>query len=382
MNSMKKTSVLFKNNAVRFLFTVVISFCVSSYASAQKASVYIRAGSTGIVRQQPGEDDIKFGGAYLLFNGTVTDPHYVVCAQTRFKLTESSSWSELGTKSVWEKAYVGFDIPVYQQLRLYGGKSMPLYLTGAFMPQLEDYISGARWEKDGIAFTVTKDMFLFGAGLTSSTTQILFKDGIQCAAAIQTNWSKKNIPLAAGITLDYNSAGDGDANSNGVKDWTSALVLQYEFVPGLTMSAGYTFNGDAVTADSSYQYVANYKTAQLQHMHTASLISSLKTDTIQLEEETEYGISFDDSYTSLYGALRIQFPLAGIVSAKPAVQYFAVWNGNDSSASRDSLVLYPRLVLSKGKHYVSLGAQIEYREIADDTRKWGWDLPFYYKYTL
>lgn len=352
-------------------------------ASAQKASVYVRAGSTGIAKHEPGGiNDVLFGGAYLLFNGTVTAEHYIVCAQTRFKLTEASSWSQAGTKSVWEKAYVAFDIPVCQQIRIYGGKSMPLYLTGAFMPQLENYVSGARWGKDGIAFTVTKDMFSFGAGLTSSTTQINFKDGVQSAAALQTNWNKKDILISAGITLDYNSAGDGDADSNGVKDWTSAFVLQYEVTPGLTMSAGYTFNGDAVTADSSYQYVANYNTVQLLHMHAASLVSTLKTDTILLEEETEYGVSFDDSYTSLYGALRIQFPITDIVSAKPAFQYFAVWNRNDSCASRDSIVLYPRLVLSKGKNDVSLGAQFEYREIADDTRKWGWELPFYYKYTL
>lgn len=382
MNIMKKTSVLFQNNTVRFLFTTAITFCISSYAAAQKASVYMRAGSTGIVRQEPDEDDIKFGGAYLLMNGTITDPHYVVCAQTRFKLTESSSWSELGTKSVWEKAYVGFDIPAYQPLRLYGGKSMPLYLTGAFFPQLEDYVSGARWAKDGIALKLDKDIVTAGASLAGSTSATVFKDNMQCAAAVQTDWNSKNIPLAAGLTVDYNSTGDGTGNTAGLKDWTSALVVQYQFVPGLTMSASYTFNGDTVTADSTYKYVDNYALPQLMHMHIGTLISTLKTDTILLEEESEFGKSFDDSYTSFYGALRIQFPIAGVLSARPAVQYFSVWDGENSDDDRDSLVLYPRLVISSGKHYVSLGAQFEYRETEADTHKWGWELPCYYKYTV
>jgi hypothetical protein len=368
-----------------YLFTVwsiFFIFCVFAPLSAQQYSVYVRTGSTGILTEAPDDDEVSFGGAYALFNGTVTFPHFTVVAQTRFKLIAASSWDEAGTTSVWEKAYVAFDLPALPSLRIYGGKSYPLALDGCFFPLLEEYSAGARWGKDGLGFEISRNGISYGASLTSSTTSAAFSDRLQFGSGVQFDLTRYEVPLSIGFCGLYDSTGDGDNTASGIRDCTGAVFAQYRIFSGLTMSAGYIINGVPLVANSSYKRVANYSAAELKHAHLITFISSIKKDALVIEEESEAGCSFDGNYIPFYGAVRVKFPLAGIIQAYPAVQYFAAWNSADHEKGRDSIVLYPRITGTSGHHTLSAGVEFEYRETSDDVHRWGWDIPFYYKYTL
>ena len=92
--------------------------------------------------------------------------------------------------------------------------------------------------------------------------------------------------------------------------------------------------------------------------------------------------SFDSGYYSFYTTVRVSVPVADWLSVQPAVWYFAVRNDGDGSLDRDSLTLFPRIVLKKGPHQLMVGTKIERRQMTGDDHHWILQFPAYYRYTL
>lgn len=380
-----------KSRKTALFFLFVLGFF--SLATAQKVSMYTRVGSTGIIKKTLNEGDATFGGMYALFYGSVTLANATVVVKTRIKLSETAAWNELKTSAVLEKAYMGFDMPFLPELRVYGGKGYALTLPGGFFTLPELYGAGVRWGKDGIALNYRKGGLSCGANFTSTTTATNLSEALQFGMGASFDFAAQglSVPLAIGVSALYDNA-LGGSSAGEAKDWTCAFFAQFKpksekdtFVSGLSVGAGYCINGSTMTSNATYKYVENYdtfKTKALSYTHIFTLISKAKIGSVSVEEEAEWGTAFDEPYYSVYGGLRLKIPVTEILRLWPTAQYYCIFNGDDSSKSRDSLVLCPRVVAEKGHHLFSMGAVFEHRETGADTYCWNLKIPFYYKYTL
>ncbi|MCR5723483.1 MAG: hypothetical protein K6G80_00180 [Treponema sp.] len=390
---MKKSSV--KNPA--FLAGALLFACagIRGYAAAEpKISAYVRAGSsTGLLTHDITDNDASFTGSNITFNASATSAHIVAAAQAKVKLSSADTYRELYTASSWEKAYLGFDIPAYPPLRVWGGHGLPLALSGGFFTQLDVYAAGTRWLKDGVALQHRGGLFSVGAGITSNTTtgRLLYK-GIAAGGAVQFDGTGAGLPVQAGVALTLDNY-DAAAHYFTVeeRDVTCAAFLQYKPSRAVTVSAGYCINGAPVPLNTTYKFVEDYSKSANQtdvaHSHIVTLNSSWKIGAFSIDQEAEGAKSFDERYYTGYGLLRAKLPplhlgTEAALSFAPSVQYFAVVKHGDSDAGRDSCTLYPRFYLEKGRHQLSFGAKFEHREMQADSYHWIFKLPAYYKYTL
>ncbi len=389
-----------------------------SSAFSVKSDFYVRTGSSGIVQDNISEDDWSFGGLYSTWNGSVTLPELYnakVVAKVKLKLSSSDTFDDMATSASWEKAWISFSLPVFQPIQLYGGKGFALVQPGSFFSLLEEYSDGSRWGKDGFGLTVGNDFFTYGLSFTiNSTSSADLKDNLQLGSGLTLDFEKYQIPVKAGLSLIYDNGKNYDSRSEQTlstktytaedgsqvriyetttvydygnlftdeRDYTPSIFIQANPMKGFTVSSGYSLNASALTTSSTFKRVANYKTPDLYHSHLLTLISKLKFQGLAFEEEAEWAKSFDGDYYSIYGGLRSKIHLGGIFYGYPAVQYYKIFNGSDSSVSRDSLVLYPRLILEKGSHYFVIGTSFEHREVKENSYQWNFKLPLYYKLTL
>ena len=339
-----------------------------------------------MVRYDASESDAGFAGANATFNAVATYPNAVVAAQAKIKLASADTADEAGVAASWEKAYVGFDLPVCPQVRLWGGHGLPLYLAGAYITQLDLITAGARWCKDGIAAQWKSGVVSCGAGVAAATTTHRFSDGVQAGSGVQLDFSPHNLPLQLGATLlfDNYEAGSGEHGVH-IRDWTSAVFAQYKPSRAFSAAAGYTINGAPVTTNATFGFVEYYNksanNADLAHSHIATLNATARLGAVAIAGEAEGASSFDAGYRSLYAALRLTVPASFVAKFQPAVQYFGVY-GDERQKDRDCLVLYPRVVLENRHHQLMLGAKVEHREVSADRYHWIVKVPAYYRYTL
>ena len=381
---------------------LLIFLCISLYSVslvAQTYSGYVRVGSsTGIFQHDVTDSDAKFLGNNIIFNNILTFPEFVVGAQAKVKIPTSTvtggadTYKEVGASASWEKAYMGWNLPFYRPLRLWMGHAIPLYLPGSYLTQLDIISAGARWAKDGVALQYRGDIISGGVSVTASTTAYAFFDDFQAGSNLQCNLKAYDIPLQIGATLSFKNSYD-DERSVSWRDWTSAIFAQYKpkfasdsVLKSLTLTAGYCINGAPVPTNATFKYVELYNTKknapELQHSHVVTVNTTIKISRITVDEEAEVAKSFDGGYYSLYSTVRVSVPVADWLKLQPTVQYFAVTNGNDSTRNRDSLTLFPRIVLENGPHQLMLGTKIEHRQMDADNYHWILKFPAYYRYTL
>ncbi len=369
-----------------------------------KADIYWKVGSSGIVENNVTEgNDASFGGMYAQINGNVVTDFFHVGAKAKMRLSSAECWDDLATYSSWDKAFLGISLPIYRPLWIYGGHGFVFTTPGSFFTILDDYGSGSRWGKDGLGFQVRGGFVTFGSSLTvpyssSSSSAPKLKEKLQIGSGVNFDFNEFGLPLNAGISLIYNNAKNYDYDSatktydygrlfRDERDYTAAFFAQFKPSRTFSIGGGYTINGNPVNTSSSFKHVANYNTADLAYSHVLTLISRVKIQSgewlnLSVEAEGEGAKSFDNDYYSAYGALRFKQNIAGILNAYPQIMYYSIFNRENASYDRDSLVIYPRLSLEKGRHYFVAGFQAEHREVSENSYDWIWSIPFYYKFKL
>lgn len=371
---------------------VLCAVFFSSFCVAQSYRAYVRVGSgTGIFRHDVTADDASFLGNNIVCNNVVTFPDFVLGAQVKLKIPVKTTadgadtYKEVGVSASWEKVYLGWNLPFCKRVRLWLGHGMPLYLPGSYLSQLDIVSAGARWVKDGIAVQYRGDLVSFGAGLTAGTTAYAFSDDLQAGSAAQVNLNGYGIPLEAGVSLTVKNSYDG-SSSFSARDLTGAVFAHYKPDNMFALTAGYCINGAPVPTNTTFKYVERYGSKdspdELRHCHVLTCNALLRWGNVTVDEAMEGAKSFDGGYYSFYTTVRVSVPVADWLSVQPAVWYFAVRNDGNGSLDRDSLTLFPRVVLKKGPHQLMLGTKIERRQLTSDDYHWIFQFPAYYRYTL
>ncbi|MBR4629232.1 MAG: hypothetical protein IKO57_02150 [Treponema sp.] len=374
----------------------------SSIFDNMKAKIYWKIGSAGVVEDNVSVgNDVSFGGMYAQIYADVSSDAFHVGAKAKMRVKSAECFDDLAVYSAWEKAFLGISLPVFRPIWVYGGHGYVFVIPGSFFTILDDYADGPRYGKDGLGFQFRSGFATFGASFNipyaaSSSSAANLHDKLQIGTGASFNFASFGVPLQLGSSLIYNNAKNTETINKTTdyghllrdeRDYTASFFVQYKLGALATLSGGYTINGTALTTSSSFKHVENYNTSELSHSHILTFISRWKIKSgsflnLSVEEEAEGAKSFDGEYYSAYGALRFKQNIAGILNAYPQIMYYSIFNRDDASKDRNSLVIYPRFTLEKGRHYFVAGFQLEHREVAEDSYNWIWSIPFYYKFTL
>lgn len=421
---MKKTFI----TSVFMSFLAMALFAKESESSILdnlKADIYFKIGSAELVVDDVSAgNDASFGGMYIQPYANIVSDSFHVGAKAKLRLTSADCWDELATYGAWEKAFVGVSLPVFKPLWAYGGHGYTFVLPGSFFTILDDYASGARYGKDGVGLQYKGGFVTAGVNFnspyaSSSSGAADLEDKLQIGSGISFNFKEFDIPLQLGASVIYDNAKNYEKTTEKTlsskkyetedgskvkiyestdvydygklfqdeRDYTASFFAQFKPSAAVSLSGGYTINGVAMTTSSSFKHVSNYSTSDLKNSHIITLITRWRIRNggwlnLSIEQEAEGAKSFDNGYYSAYGALRFKQKIAGILNAYPQVMYYSIFNREDASKDRNSLVVYPRFSLEKGRHYFVAGFELEHREMEENLYHWIWSVPFYYKFTL
>ncbi len=375
----------------------------SSILDNLKADIYFKIGSAGLVEDDVSAgNDASFGGMYIQPYASLVSDSFHVGAKAKLRLTSADCWDDLATYGAWEKAFVGVSLPVFKPLWAYGGHGYTFVLPGSFFTILDDYAAGTRYGKDGVGLQYKGGFVTAGVNFTSpyassSSGAADLEDKLQIGSGISLNFKEFDIPLQLGASVIYDNSKNSETLADksvdygkllrDERDYTASFFAQFKPSAAVSLSGGYTINGVAMTTSSSFKHVSNYNTADLKNSHILTLITRWRIRNggwlnLSIEQEAEGAKSFDNGYYSAYGALRLKQRISGPLSLYPQVMYYSIFNREDASKDRNSLVVYPRFTLEKGRHYFVAGFELEHREMEENLYHWIWSVPFYYKFTL
>ena len=372
---MKKLSAILLFNSLILILPVFAEGKISGYFRAGSASSNLDLNLT--------EGDVYFGGFNNIFSAKADFEHVVAEAKAKFSLTKTNDIDNLKAKGNWEKAYVAFDLPIFNPIRIWGGHGMPLALTGSYLTLVDSYFGsyyGARWIRDGIALQYRNEVLSAGAGLHIGEDEFSIKNEFKAGSALQFDFSKYEVPLQLGASAVFQNPLDGGTTIS-YRDWTFAAMGVFKAGSAFSLSAGYAFNSLPVTRSVAYKWVENYL-AISKYCHLATFNLNFKISSLSFIFESEGGKEFDGDYWSAYTGLRVKIPLNHIIAFEPTVQFFSIFNTDDDSLSRETLSLFPRLVFKSGHHQIMFGKKFEYRAVGDYNHHWVLRFPCYYRYNF
>jgi len=377
---MKKLSVYTKA-----LLACTALFLQNQLFSQPSGKTIITVGTTPLQKEAQEDAKKEFGGAYLLFNGELSNDIMTAGGKIYYRLHSASEQDENAQKLDVKRAYIKIRPFKTEDLELGMGKLYSYYLSGGYFDLNEFYTGSTRWGKTGVGIKAKKSGFNAGVAIPVEESYKKFEDNFAINGFAGYDFAPLfDIPLNFGATLFYQSAADDDPKEFSKKDLSSAVSLFYSKKNGdsplkkISAFASYSWNSEPYAANSTYKNIENYK--QIGKAKFASLNFKVNFDFASFTLEGEAGHSMEGDYVPLYAGTQLLIPVTPHISLRPQFFYYAGVNTKDSDLSRTTYVFYPRLMFYFGKNTISAGAQFERRQTTAEDWNLGWSIPLYWEY--
>ncbi|MBQ4378500.1 MAG: hypothetical protein II821_04815 [Treponema sp.] len=332
--------------------------------------------------EKDADDNVQFGGAYLLAESTLSDDYVTLGGKLYYKLKETDSKSEETQKLEIKRAYAKIRPFGNKTLELAIGKLYSYYLSGGYFSLTETYTGATRWGKTGVGLKSEISGFTFGLALPLTESYAAFSDtwGLNFGAEYDFSTLFETLPLKAGFSIFYNSTADEKNFTPSEKDFAECVSLNFSkknlaFFKTFSVFAAFSHNAEPYVSNSVFKPVANYSNKDMKSSNLFSLAFRPTIGSVKITSESEIGHSIEGSMVPFYTALQVQFPIFGCVSLKPQFGYYAAYDTSDSSKSFDTLEFYPRFMAEIGKWTVTAGWDIFYKEVSDSEYRWLWEFP-------
>ena len=295
------------------------------------------------------EDDSKnqFGGAYL-WGDIIQGNEYVTAAgKIYWRFNSLAQGEEASQKIDLKRAYIKVRPSGTDFFEIAAGKRYNYYLPGGFFNLAEHYTGSVRWGETGAGLKFEKAAFTAGLALPVTESYTAFSDSASLAAGLCCDFSSLSghLPFEAGFSAIQ------DFTENDFAFSASLLFSPENFgiFSKMKIFLSYSHNSQPYVASSVFKNVSNYYLSELKKADFASLNLSFKVGIVEITEEGEAGHASEGDYIPLYSGSQVLIPLTQNIALKPRFFYYAALNAEDSSLSRQSFQLYPRLWFTFGK---------------------------------
>lgn len=373
---------------------------VSAFSLDFKNTTNLTLAATPIDKDE--NDDIQFGGAYVLAESVLADDYVTLGGKLYYRLKSSDSFEGESQELEIKRAYAKicpFGSAIFEVAI---GKLYSYYLSGGYFALTETYTGATRWGKTGVGLKSECSGFTVGLALPVNEGNSYLKQktknyyffnydwGVNASVSYDFSQISKDFPLTVGTAIFYSASGKGnsDGSSDGEenlcsvseKDFTECVSLNFSkrnfsVFKNFSVFAAFSHNTAPYVSNTVFKPVANYKNADMKNANLFSLAFRPTIKSVRITSETEIGHSVEGSMIPFYSALQGQFPVYGIVSLKPLVGYYAAFDTSDSKNSFDSWEFYPRIVLEVAKWTITGGWDMFCKEITDGDYRWIWTVP-------
>jgi len=353
--------------------------------SAPSEKTTVTVGVTPLQKEAQEEAKKEFGGAYLLFNGELSNDVMTAGGKIYYRLNSAGNRDENSQRLDVKRAYIKIRPFKTDDLELGLGKLYSYYLSGGYFDLNEFYTGSTRWGKTGLGAKIKKEGFNAGLALPLQESYKKFEDNFALNGFLGYDFKTRfNIPLTVGATLFYESAADSDPKEFSKDDLSSSASILYSkknedsALKKISIFTSYSWNSSCFAANSTYKNIANY--SKIGNAKFASLNFKADFNFASFTLEGEAGHSMEGDYVPLYAGAEILFPVTKHLSLRPQFFYYAGLNTKDSDLSRTTYVMYPRLMFYFGNNTISAGAQFERKQNTADEWNLGWSVPLYWRY--
>ena len=363
----------------RFNIVLLLAFfLVSPSFSKDKVSATV-----GVTPVSVSEDNtVSFGGTYGLFDVLLSNDYASIGGKLYYRIGSSDSLDSLSQKLEVKKAYIKVRPFGKDTLEVALGKLYSYYLPGSYFPLSEIYTGSSRWGKTGLGFSLSSFGIRGGLALPLLESYKSFSSefGIHGGLSYDIKNALPSIPLTVGGTIFYDYAEEKTV-------WAGTLALYWTpsfdgIISKLSCFLGFSFNSEPLVSSSVYKNISNYKKIGNAHFASVNLYSAIGDFLVYLEGEG--GVSLEEPYIPLYTGLQVHIPLISHIALRPRFFYYAGLDYKNSSLSRSSFELYPRLWFSfeSLSLSVSAGADFLFRETDKNVYDLSWNIPIYVQYSF
>ena len=368
----------------RILSSIILVFFIvpSVFSLGMKNDTDVTFSVTPIDKDE--NDDVKFGGAYLLVDSKLNDDYVTLGGKLYYRLNKTYAKENESQKLEVKRAFAKVRPFGNEIFEFALGKLYSYYLTGGYFALTETYTGASRWGKTGIGAKTEVNGFTFGLALPLTESYVEFKKdwGINFAASYNFSSINKELPLTLGFDVQYGATADGkpDVNSVSEKDFSECVAANFSkrnfsIFKSFSVFAAFSHNAEPYVANSMLSPVQNKKVADLKQTNLFSLAIRPTIGKVRITSESEIGHSVEGNMIPLYTALQVYAPIHGIFAIKPMAGYYAAYDTSDSAKSFDTWEFYPRAMLEFEKWTITAGWDMFYKKIADSEYRWTWTVP-------
>lgn len=411
---------MIKKNYLVLILLSVISV-VNAFAAGFETKGNLLVGGTAAQKSwnKTDQDYVKkYGKFYLLGDIIMSNAYVTAGGKIYYRIGAAEEFEDLTQRLEIKRAFIRFRPFGNEFLEISGGKVYSYYLPGNFFQISEVYTGNSRWGETGVGVKSEINGFTFGlaipVGDSSSTieTATKYDDFFALNGAVGYDFSKisENFPVKASATAGFTRATKStstktktavdekkgtvttvttkvvtDISPEYEKHWAYSLYYTPKLqgvISKLALAVTYSYNAKPFVSNSGYTPVINYNDSQMKRSQFASINFRSNFGPVQLLAEGEAGHSLDGNKIPLYLGTQLLIPIVKHIDFKPRFNAFAAVDSCDYQETRRTYEFYPRLWVTGSSWIVSLGADINHKEVAHNDWKWEWSIPFYFEYKV
>lgn len=324
----------------------------------------------------------EFGGAYLLGDFLISLPKISVGTKIYYRINSSDSWENNQQKIDIKRAYLRYRPFANNLLEFSAGKLYSYYLPGNFFNLAEIYTGASRWGKTGIATKFDYQGFFggFAIPLSESYTDFTKSFGVNFALGYNFSQLNKNVPIKLSSAIFFTRKSENKTDYE--NDYSFSVSAQFSpniksFISKLSLTTTYSYNAESYVSSSVFKKVSNYKLAELKNTHLFSVNYKNNFGPVAFSLESEVGHSLEGNMIPLYAGTQVSIPIVKHLELRPRFYYYAAFDSQDSSSSRQTFEFYPRFWITLKNISISLASDFEYKQTSSSDWNFSWSIPCY-----
>ncbi len=352
------------------------------YSVLSESKSNITFGITPLESSSSENSTCEFGGMYLLGDFVLSVPKISVGTKIYYRINSSDSWENNQQKIDIKRAYLRYRPFANNFLEFSAGKLYSYYLPGNFFNLAEIYTGSSRWGKTGVATKFDYQGFFggFAIPLSESYTDFAKSFGINFALGYNFSELNKNIPIKFSSAIFFTRQSENKIDYE--NDYSFSVSAQYSpslkgFISKLSLTTTYSYNAESYVSSSIFKKVSNYKVAELKNTQLFSVNYKNNFGPVQFSLESEVGHSLKENMIPLYLGTQVSIPIEKHLELRPRFYYYAAFDSQNSSASRQTYEFYPRFWITLKNISISLAADFEYKQTSSNDWNLSWSLPCY-----
>ena len=343
-----------KSFKLKMLFLFVSS---SLFIFSQQNEIYNKI-QIDVASKSPTKDaKTSFGGFFNEAKALVYFDKFWVEGRIGLNFISSNNWESGQVQIMSDRTHGNVGWTPFEHSEFVFGTQYYEMVPGTYMNAYEDALPDARYGKDGATYicSAIKDLTGFSFGMNIPIQTDMFTED----NFLKTNFGiiyESDYGINAGTTI-YTNLSDYFSIGNYISGDPSKPF---------TWMVGYTYNGTGINGETP-----------ATHYFDSTFNLILKQ--FNFSADFEMGYNIDNNTAPMYaGFTGIYYPIPTI-QVKVGVLYNAT-DTTDFVESQNVLLLYPRLIFTVGNNDISVGPQITFSAMPNESSYVGFDFPIYWKH--